>query len=87
MEDIVLFLVIVLSIFLALFLLLSIILLVKAIQIANQLRSMTERANQAVAKFDSAADMMKKASGSVAIGKFLAKMADHFSNKQTKKEE
>ncbi len=84
MESSLIFLTIVLSIFLALFLLLGIILLVKCIQIANRVKEVTETTHSVLGKVDGVADALKKASGSIAIGKLVAKAFEHFSSKHTK---
>lgn len=84
MESPLIFLIVVLSVFLALFLLLGIILLIKCIQIANRVKEVTDRTHQVISKLDGVADTLKKASGSVAIGKLVAKAFEHFGSKQSK---
>ena len=84
MESSLVFLTIVLSIFLALFLLLGIILLVKCIQIANRAREVIETTHRVMGKVDGVADALKKASGSIAVGKLVSRAFEHFSSKHTK---
>ena len=85
MESSLVFLTVVLSIFLAIFLLLGIIFLVRAIQIANRFKEITDTTHKILGKIDNIADVLKKTSGSFAIGKAVTKIVDHLSsNKQDK---
>ncbi len=89
MESSLIFLTILLSIFLALFLLLGIVLIIKCIQIANRVKDITEKTSHVVDKLDGITDTLKKASGSIAVGRLVAKAFEHFSSKhdKTKQEE
>ncbi len=83
MEEALIFLVIVLSTFLAIFLVLGIILLAKAIQVANRIKEISERAEHIAGKLEGAVEFLQKASGSLAIGKLVTKLADHLTSKKT----
>lgn len=76
MENAETILVIVLSSFLAIFLLLSIILAIKCIQIANQIKQITLKAEQFVDKAESVGEFFKKSSSSFAGFRLIAHIAD-----------
>lgn len=72
-------LVILLSIMLGLFLLMAIILLVKIIQIVNQVKRITDHAEQAVDKAEHIASFFEKTATPVAILKLIANISDSIS--------
>lgn len=69
-------LVIILSVMLGLFLLLGIILLVKIIQIVNQIKRITEHAEQAVDKAGHIASFFEKTATPVAVMKLFANITE-----------
>lgn len=69
-------LVIILSVMLGLLLLLSIILIVKFIQISNQVKRITDRAEEAVDKAEHIASFFEKTATPVAILKLIANISD-----------
>lgn len=72
-------LVILLSIMLGLFLLLCIVLLIKIIQIINQIKRITDHAEQAVDKAEHIASFFEKTATPVAIMKLIANISDYVS--------
>lgn len=72
-------LVIILSIMLGLFLLLGVILLVKIIQIVNQVKRITDHAEQAVDKAEHIASFFEKTATPVALMKLVANISDYVS--------
>jgi uncharacterized metal-binding protein len=85
MENAETILVIVLASFLALFLLLAIIVAVKAIQLLNRLKHISEKAESIADKAETAANFISKAAGPAMIGNLLANIADAVSSKKSKK--
>lgn len=77
-------LVILLSVMLGLFILLGVILLVKVIQIVNQVKRVTDRAEQAVDKAEHIASFFEKTATPVAIMKLVANMSDYVSKASVK---
>lgn len=69
-------LVIILSVMLGLFLLLGIILLVKIIQVVNQIKNITEHAQQAVDKAEHIASFFEKTATPVAVMKLFANITE-----------
>lgn len=69
-------LVILLSVMLGLFLLLGIILLIKIIQIANQVKRITDYAEQAADKAEHIASFFEKTAAPVAIMKLIANISE-----------
>lgn len=76
MENAETILVIILSSFLAIFLLLAIILAIKCIQIADQIKLITLKAEQFVDKAESVGEFFKKSSSSFAAARLIAHIAD-----------
>ena len=72
-------LVIILSVMLGLFLLLAIILLVKIIQIVNQVKRITDHAEEAVDKAEQIASFFEKTATPVALMKLVANISDYVS--------
>lgn len=71
-------LVIILSVMLALFLLLGIVILVKFIQIINQIKRITDHAENVVDKAEDIADFFKKSSGPMAVIKIVGNLSETF---------
>ncbi len=69
-------LVIILSSFLAIALLLAIVLLVKCIQIVNQIKRITTKAEEVVDKAESIGEFFQNASGSFAVGRLISHLAN-----------
>jgi hypothetical protein len=86
MENAETILVIILSVFLAISLVLSIILLVKFIQITNQIKRLTEKAERLVDTAESVGEFFHKASGSFAVGKVISNIVSTVMNNKRGKD-
>ena len=80
MENAETILVVVLSTFLAIFLVLSIVLLIKCIQITNQVKRLTDKAEQLVDTTESVGEFFHKASGNFAAGRVVAQVVNSVLN-------
>lgn len=75
MENAETILVIILAAFLAIFLILSIVLVAKCIQITNQVKRITDKAEHLVENASSVGEFFRQASGSFAVGKVISQLA------------
>lgn len=86
MENAETILVVVLASFLALFLLLAIIATVKAIQVLNHLKHISEKADSLADKAEVVGNFISHAAGPVAIGNLIANISEMvFKNKSKRK--
>lgn len=84
MENAETILVIILSTFLAIFLVCGIILLVKCIQIASQVKVITDKAESLVEKAESVGDFFQQASGKFAMGRLISHLANSVFDSESK---
>lgn len=84
MENAETILVIFLSTFLALFLLLAVIATVKLIQVLNNVKSISEKADAIATKAEAATDYMANATASKLIGAFFNSVVDGYSKRKSK---
>lgn len=85
MENAETILVIILSSCLAIFLILAIIVAVKVIKILNQLKEISDKAEQIADKAETAAAFITKAAGPAMVGKLLASIAEMVGGKAKKR--
>lgn len=88
MENAESILVVILASFLAIFLVLGIVLVIKLIQIANQIKRISEKAEKVVDRAESVGEFFQKASGSFAVGRLISHLANsvlHREEKNSKK--
>ena len=78
MESAQTILVVILSSFLALFLLLGIILIVSIMKLVKSMNEIADKAREIVDNVETAADMFKKASGPMALGRSFVNIANTF---------
>lgn len=76
MESAETILVIILSSFLALFLLLGIILIVNIMRLVKKMNEIAEKASEIVDNVENVAEMFKKASGPMALGRYFVNIAN-----------
>jgi hypothetical protein len=85
MENAETILVIVLAAFLALFLVLSIVLVAKCIQIANQVKRLTDKAEHVVDTAESVGEFFQKATGTFAVGRIISNIASAVKRREESK--
>lgn len=76
MEDAAAILVIILSVTLTIFLIVAIVLGVWLVRLAKSLNSVAEKAQEIVDNVETASEVLKKAAGPLAAGKFIMNIAD-----------
>lgn len=77
-------LVVVLATFLAISLLCTVILLVKSIQIVNQIKRITDKAEALVDKAESVGEFFQQTTGKFAVGKLLSHLASTVFDREKK---
>lgn len=76
--------VVVLATFLAISLVCTVVLLVKCIQIVNQIKRITDKAESFVDKAESVGDFFQQASGKFAVGKLITNLANTVFDRENK---
>lgn len=87
MENAETILVVILSSFLAIFLFLGIILLIKALQLASQMKRIANKAEHVVEKAESIGDFFERASGTFSVGRMLSNVANTVFDQVKKRKE
>jgi pilus assembly protein TadC len=82
MQDAETILVIILSVTLTIFLIVGIVLVVSLVRLTKTLNSVAEKAQEVVSNVESASEVLKKAAGPVAVGKFIMNISDLFKKKK-----
>jgi len=82
MENAETILVIILSVTLTIFLIVGIVLIVTLVRLVKSLNAVAVKAQEIVDNVETASDVLKKAAGPLAIGKFMMNMADLIKKKK-----